>query len=108
MPERQLPESFADLEPLVAWALETERERTRKRLSSSMDEIQAFYNAIFPRMETVLNYLNQFPLQAMPVDAQRLLYLTLSLAEVSMAVELFKQPSVPDGYDLTRFVPVHK
>ena len=44
----------------------------------------------------------------MPADAQRLLHLTFSLAEVSTAVELFKQPSVVDGYDARRFVPVHK
>ncbi len=109
MPEHLLPESFQDLEPFVAaWSLATEKERNRKRLSSSMEEIQAFYEAILPRMERVIAYLNQFPLDAMPVDAQRLLYLTFSLAEVSTAVELFKQPSVVDGYDAARFVPVHK
>ncbi len=109
MSERLLPESFQDLEPVAAaWSLATERERNRKRLSSSMEEIQAFYAAILPRMEAVIAYLNQLPLDSMTVDAQRLMYLTLSLAEVAPAVELFKQPSVVDGYDAARFVPVHK
>jgi hypothetical protein len=108
MSQRQLPESFADLESYVAWALATERERNQKRLSSTMEELQAFYNALLPRMETIIEYLNQFPLDAMPADAQRLMDMTLSLAEVSTAVELFKQPTVPDGYDAARFVPLHK
>jgi len=73
-----------------------------------MEEIQAFYDAILPRMEAVIAYLNQFPLDAMPADAQRLLSLTFSLAEISTAVELFKQPSVVDGYDASRFVALHK
>jgi len=107
MPERQLPAAFADLEPFIAWSLATESERQRKRMSSSMKEIQAFYDAILPRMDAVISYLDQFPLNTMPADAQRLLQLTFSLAEVAAAVELFKQPSVADGYDAARFVPTH-
>ena len=109
MSERLLPESFQDLEPFAsAWALATERERSRKRLSSSMEEIQAFYAALLARMEAVIAYLDQFPLDSMPADAQRLMYLTLSLAEVAPAVELFKQPNVVDGYDAARFVQMHE
>jgi hypothetical protein len=109
MSERLLPESFQDLELIAAvWSLATERERNRKRLSSSMEEIQAFYEALLPRLEAVIAYLNQLPLDSMTGDAQRLMYLTLSLAEVAPAVELFKQPGVVDGYDAARFVPVHK
>jgi hypothetical protein len=107
MPERQLPEPFADLEPYIAWSLATEKERQRKRVSSTMAEIQAFYDTILPRMDAIINYLGQFPLNALPADAQRLLHLTFSLAEIAPAVELFKQPSVADGYDATRFVPTH-
>ena len=73
-----------------------------------MEEIQTFYDALLPRMEAVIDYLNQFPLETLPADAQRLMYLTLSLAEVAPAVELFKQPSVTDGYDAARFVPMYE
>ena len=107
MPKQQLPEPFADLESYIAWSLATESERQRKRRASTMAEIQTFYDAILPRMDAVISYLDQFPLNAMPADAQRLLHLTFSLAEVAAAVELFKQPSVADGYDATRFVPTH-
>lgn len=107
MSHRMLPDQFEDLEPFVrAWALATERERNRKRLSSTMEEVQAFYETMLPRMEAVIEYLHQFSLGNMPEEAKRLFYLALSLAEVAPAVELFKQPSVVDGFDPARFIPV--
>ena len=42
-----------------------------------------------------------------PDDVKRLFFMTLSLAEVAPAVENFGQPGVVDGYEYTRFVPVH-
>lgn len=106
MSSQTLPEAFADLEGFVdAWALATEAERSRKRTASSMAQIQAFYDAIFPGMEEILSYLQQFPLDDMPEQEERLLLLSFSLAEVAPSVELFKQPTVPDGYDVTRLTP---
>jgi hypothetical protein len=58
-------------------------------------------------MTANISYLDQFPLNAVPTDAQRLLNLTFSPAEIAPAVEQFKQPSVADGYDTTRFVLTH-
>ena len=87
--------------------LPTSVERNRKRLASSMDEISALYNALLPRLEEILAYLDQFFLEEMPQDALRLLFLTLSLAEVSIAVELFHEPKVTGGCDPALFVVVH-
>jgi hypothetical protein len=39
---------------------------------------------------------------------QRLFLLTLSLAEIAPAVENFDQLSVFDGYDYSRYIPVHE
>ncbi len=100
----QLPQGFSSLEQFGEWALPTSTERNRKRRASTMDEISAFYNAMLPRLERILAYLNQFSLQEMPQDAQRLLYLSLSLAEVAIAVELFHEPGVTGGCDPERFV----
>jgi hypothetical protein len=108
MAERQLPQPFQDLELYLAWALPTERERSAKRQASTMAEIKAFYDAMLARMEEILPYLDQFPLEHVPTDVQRLFYLTLSLAEVAPAMENFGQPSVIDGYDVARFMPVHE
>lgn len=103
----QLPEQFQDLAPYLAWSLPTERERSAKRQASTMAEISSFYQAMLPRMEEVLPYLDQFSLENIPEDVQRLFYLALSLAEVAPAVENFGQPSVVEGYDVARFVSAH-
>jgi len=108
MDEAVLPEKFKELEPFVVWSLPTERARNRKRLASSMAEIQAFYDTILPRGEAIIEYLNQFALEEMPMKEKRLFYLVLSLAEVANAVELFKQPGVIDGFDPERFLPMHE
>ncbi|SRR5216684_6305204 len=106
MPHRLLPAQFSDLEPFaVDWSLATTTERQRKRLGSSMAEIKSFYDAMLARMDAIMTYLNQFPLDDMPQDARRLLYLALSLAEVAPAVECYGQPGVSDGFEAARFVP---
>ncbi len=93
-----LLDEFADLEPFAAdWVLRTERERYAKRLSSSMERMQAFYDAVFPRAEAAIKYLNQFELNDLPEQAQNLLLLLYSLVMVSFPVEVWKQPHVPDA-----------
>ena len=92
-----LPSDFADLEPFADWSLETEAERYAKRLSSTMDELQAFYDAAFPRLEDAMAYLDQLDLGALPEDARRLLWLCYSLVNASFPVEVWRQPRVPDS-----------
>ena len=103
MPAELLPEQFQNLEPFMGWALAKEGERRAKRLSSTMDEIQAFYDAIFPQMEAIVAYLDQFPLDQLPEGAQQLYYLTLSLVEVTSAVELYHQPHIIEAIEPARF-----
>ena len=92
-----LPPEFADLEPFAkTWCLASEPERYAKRLASTMEEIQAFYDAVFPRAEAAIVYLEKFPLHDLPADAQRLLQLLYSLILVSFAVEIWRQPYIPD------------
>jgi hypothetical protein len=93
-----LPEEFSDLEPFAAtWSLPTERERYAQRLASSMDDMQAFYDAAFARTEAARKYLDLFPLDELPADATNLLHLLYSLIVVSFPVECWKQPYVPDS-----------
>src|SRR5262245_58676313 len=92
-----LPAAFAALEPFAGWVLPTERERYAKRIASTMGELQAFYDAAFPRIEEALNYLEPFSLDALPDDAKHLLWLYCSLVTVSFPVEVWRQPRVPDS-----------
>jgi len=105
-PTKPLPTEFHDLAPFLDWALGTEKERTQKRMGSSMAEIRAFYNAMLARMGAIVEYLKQFPVENLPAEVQTLFHLSLSLIEVSNAVELYKQPKLPNGFDVARFVPV--
>ena len=107
MSESLLPAQFRDLEQWIAWSLATEQERSHRRQASTMKDIKTFYDAMLARMEEVLPYLDQFSVDALPEDATRLFYLTLSLAEVAPAVEQFGQPSVVDGYEVKRFMVQH-
>jgi hypothetical protein len=98
MSDSLLPSRFSDLEPYAAiWCLPTEGQRFAKRIASTMDEIQAFYDAFFPRAEEAIAYCEKFPLDDMPEDAQRLLQLLYSLVMVSFPVEAWRQPHIPDA-----------
>ena len=70
-----LPTDFADLEPFADWALESEAERYAKRLGSSMDELQAFYDAAFPRLEAATAYLDATPLDELAGEDLHILWL---------------------------------
>ena len=92
-----LPDAFADLEPFAGWALPTEGERYAKRLASSMDERQAFYDAAFPRLESSTEYLRSVSLDGISDADQHLLWLFASLVTVSFPVEVWRQPRVPES-----------
>ena len=55
---------FSELEPFAAkWCLATEPERWATRMSSSMAELQAFYDAIFPRVTDAHRVLRHVPVR---------------------------------------------
>ena len=92
-----LPADFADLEPYLAWALPTEPERYARRLASTMDEMQAFYDAAFPRLSAAMDHCGDTPLTDLADDQRTLVHLMQSLIMVSFPVEVWKQPRVPDS-----------
>lgn len=92
-----LPSEFSDLERFSDWILETERERYDKRLASTMEEMQEFYDAAFPRLEAANKYLEDFTVGELPEPEKNLLLLMMSLVLVSFPVEVWQQPRVPDS-----------
>ena len=92
-----LPHEFSDLEPFAQkWCLPTEPERYATRLTSSMDEMQAFYDATRPRLEAVIETCDKYPLDEMPQQILNLMHLVYSWINVSFPVEVWTQPRVPD------------
>lgn len=92
-----LPRAFAELEPFADWVLPSERDRFARRLASSMDELQAFYDAAFPRLEDGVEYLKAVPIEGIAEEDRNLLWLFASLVTVSFPVEVWRQPRVPDS-----------
>lgn len=92
-----LPAEFADLEPFAGWIIETQDARYDHRLASSMDEMQALYDAMLPRMPAVIEYCNRYPADDLPDHVRNLMRLTLSLIQVSFPVEAWRQARVPDS-----------
>jgi hypothetical protein len=100
MTETLLPPEFSDLEPFTeTWSLPTEPERHARRMTSTLPDMQAFYDAGFPRIQDALAYCDKFPLKELPDDARRLLQLVHSIIMVAMCVEIWHQPNVVNGAD---------
>lgn len=91
-----LPQEFSHLERWVPdWAIEDGHQRYVKRVNSSMDEIRAFYDAVFPHAEEAVAYIDKFDYtEPLPEDVANLRNLLYSLITVSLAVELWQQPRV--------------
>src|SRR5262245_49592710 len=93
-----LPDEFVDLEPFAEkWCLATEAERYAMRLSTSMYEMHAFYDAVAPRGAAAIDHCDRFPLDAMPEAVVHLMHLLYSFIIVSFPVEVWSQPRVPDS-----------
>jgi hypothetical protein len=96
--DSQLPQGFSDLERFVRdWALPTRAQRYEMRLNKPYDELVTFYDAIAPRAEEAIAYLNQLDINELPDNAARLLHLLYSMILVSYAVNVFKQNRIPDS-----------
>ena len=107
MAERLLPEQFREFERFVEkWVLPKGTQRMERRLSSRMEDIQEFYDAMTGRKDEMIRFLDQHPLdeESMPSDHRRLLHLLLALATVAPAVEFFGQPDVVDGFPAERIL----
>ncbi|MGE3848883.1 MAG: hypothetical protein AB7I01_18545 [Gammaproteobacteria bacterium] len=98
-----LPPAFAALEPFVAgWAHATNAARLEKRMTSSMAEIEAFYQAILPLLETALQHLDGFALGELPAAEDTLYRLVLAAGEAAVAVEIYRAPTLPLAPDASR------
>lgn len=94
---RVFPPDFEALEPFADWAIPTEKARYAKRISSTMDELDAFYNVAFPFLESARERLENTSLEDAADQDKHLLWLFCSLITVAFPVEAWRQPRVPDA-----------
>ena len=91
------PPDFAALEPFADWAIPTERARYAKRISSSMEELQAFHDVALPLLESSTAYLQRVSMDDISEQDKRLLWAFCALVTVAFSVEAWRQPTVPDS-----------
>lgn len=105
MTKPSLPPQFHDLEPFTrVWALKTEEQRHRNLVSRSIAELRPFYDAMLPRMDEITLYLNGFPLDAMPSDAQVLFDLAMTFMESAHPIDLrWDTTDIADKFPGERF-----
>ena len=95
--KRLLPPQFEELEPFVGrWAGMTTSDRINARCESTMEEIQAYYDAVIDRADEALELIERYPMNDLPADVGTLFRLVLGLAQASIAVELYQQPRAPE------------
>ena len=76
---------------------DSRQERNCKRLATPMADLQAFYDAAFPRLQDGTDYLKSVRLEGISDEDRRLLWLFAALVTVSFPVEVWRQPRVPDS-----------
>lgn len=84
-----LPVGFADLAGFVPeWSLDCEEARFRKLHSVSMNDLQTFYDAMLPRLPTILLFLRNCRLGAMSAEQKALFHLAMTFVETSHPIDL--------------------
>lgn len=96
-----LPEEFSDLQGFVEnWVRPTFMARYAARAASDMEALQRFYDALLPRMPSIMALLDQHAdAEPLPGPVETLMQLAMAFMVVSPAVELFHQPEVPYAKD---------
>ena len=84
-----LPEGFEQLEPFVeTWSLSGAANRARRRLDSTEEERVTFFNVACELAGPALDLLDSKPLDKLDEREKCLMNLMLTLAHVSLAVEI--------------------
>lgn len=104
MKTNSLPAAFADLAPFVAdWALTHEKERHRRMIDLGIGVLRKFYDAMLPRYPAIVEYLDRFPLDSLPEDAQTLYNLTRTFVETAHPIDLnWRTTDIEDTFPIDR------
>ncbi len=90
---------FSELSPFLAdWGLPTSAERVARRTGSTIAQMRAFHEAMLPRLEEVINYLNNFAVADIPTNDMALAY-ALAMCEIDNPVR-WGEVNLSSGYDV--------
>ena len=92
----RLPSAFTELEPFVPrWVWDNTDERVAARSASSLEEIRAFYDAMVPRLDEAIDFIDNIGLDALTPEAATLTKLVLGVGQASIAIEVHGAPIKP-------------
>jgi hypothetical protein len=108
MAENPLPEEFSDLAPLVGeWSLGAEEQRVHKRIACTREDIEAFHDKAFPRLQAIIEYLNKTntnDVDQLAPPTRRLYDLALMIMEASQPIDLeWSGSDIGDAFPTERF-----
>jgi hypothetical protein len=105
----RLPAQYSELEPFVTeWALETEADRLKKLVKTSIGHLRVFYDAIYPRSAEIRDYLSEKKLDALTAEERTLFLLLMTFVEVAHPIELnWKNTDIDDTFPLERMTIAH-
>ena len=96
-----LSKEFAELEEFIgAWGLPTAHERLIKRSNSTIEETQTFYDVITPRLEGIIEFLNQYTIADIPEEYLPLSYTALAACEIDDVVNVWHAPVLDFSSDM--------
>lgn len=109
MNQKPLPREFADLGALAdEWSMSSEQDRHRRRIAVNLDSVRTFYNAMFPRMDEIITFLNRFSLADIesgkaPGEVANLHNLALAFMEVSHPIDMnWRSTDIDDAFPTNR------
>lgn len=98
MVDKALPPPFAHLERFVErWDHPGTNGRYTERLNSAFSDLQEFHKALGAELKAIKAYLDAKTFENFEESDRRLARLAFAWPVVAEAVEVFKQPRVPDS-----------
>ena len=95
---------FSRFEPyLKVWGLPTVEQRLAKRAGSTVEEMQEFHDALVPDLESIIDFLNSFPVDGIPAEHLPLKYAVLSLLHVDRPVNRWRKAMLDEARDPRKF-----
>lgn len=96
----KLPERYAKLEQTWGeWIIDTEPARAKLRLAKPDEELRTFYEALQPQLPELINFIDQYPIDALPSDVKNLWWLVSSYIGVAVALEMYGSVrAIPGAY----------
>lgn len=100
-----LPDQFSELNDYVErWSNPSMADQYDARLESDMEAMQAFHDAVLPLVLPIKSYLGGKRFEDFTEEDRRLGHLLVAWVPVAEAVEVFRQPRVPDSKMFWEFV----